>query len=75
MVFDRVRSVGFGEVDSPALVDLVLSLEIHLGNNPLDVGSGAGLFILLVGMIHPQANAISVEVVNSSHLIAQIIVG
>jgi hypothetical protein len=38
VVFDRVHSVGFGEVDSSSLVDLVSSLQIHLGDNVLDVG-------------------------------------
>ena len=74
-MFDHVRSIGFVEVDSSSLVDLVLSLKIHFGDNVLDVGSGTGLFILLVGMMHPQANVIGVEVVNSPHLIAKIIVG
>ena len=74
-MFDRVRSVGFGEVDSSSLVDLVSLLKIHLGDTVLDVGSGTGLLILLTDIMHPQANVIGVEVVNSRHLIAQIIVG
>ena len=74
-MFDHVRSVGFGEVNSSSLVDLVPSLEIHLGSNVLDVGSGAGLLILLVSMMHPRVNVIGVEVLNSRHLVAKIIVG
>jgi hypothetical protein len=75
LMFDRVRSVVFGEVDSSSLVDLVLLLELRIGDTVVDVGSGMGPFILLAGMMHPEANAIGVEVVDSRHLISLAILG
>ena len=49
-MFDCMRSVGFGKVNSSSLVDLVLLLEIRIGDTVLDVGPATGPVILLVGL-------------------------
>ena len=53
LVFDRVRSVGFSEVDSSSLFYIVSFLEIRIGDTVLGVGAGTGPFILIAGMMHP----------------------
>ena len=67
--------MGFVEVASLSLVNIVPLLELRICDTVLDVGSGTGPRILLAGMMHPQANAVSIEVVDSCHLIYQGILG
>ena len=50
-MFKCVCSVGFSEVDSLSLVDLVSLLEVRISVVILDVGSGTGKVILLTGMM------------------------
>jgi hypothetical protein len=75
LVFESVRSLRFGEVDSLSLVNLVLLIKIRIVNRVLTVSSCTGPFTLLVVMMHSQANTIGVEVVGSLHLISRVILG
>ena len=75
LMFGRERSMGFCDVDLLALVNIVSLLEICIGNTVLGVGSGTYPLFLIEGMMHPQANMIGVEVVDSRHFIDWVILG
>ena len=75
VLLNCLRCVGFKEVDSLSLVNLVLLIKIRIVNRVLTVSSCTGPFTLLVVMMHSQANTIGIEVVGSLHLISRVILG